>query len=157
MDATCDGITGSIYLSLPQTSQSQKVPIKLSQGLQKVSLPVMTFTEKDEIKPWWPNGYGKPNLYALKVKKPVIWGAMFLNQPFFSVMYLFGNRSIDFNWFSFLFYASIFGIQILRYSLVILTQLWTTQPSGTFLLAVIAFNGDEDTPAIQVKQLNHPT
>ena len=70
MDATCDGIKGSIYLSLPQTSQSQKVPIKLSQGLQKVSLPVMTFTEKDEIKPWWPHGYGKPNLYALKVKKP---------------------------------------------------------------------------------------
>ena len=83
MDATCDGITGTIYLSLPQISQSQKVPIKLSQGLQKVSLPVMTFTEKDEIKPWWPHGYGKPNLYALKVKMHVIRRAMFLNQPIF--------------------------------------------------------------------------
>lgn len=78
MDATCDGITGTVYLSLPQMSQSLKVPIKLSQGLQKVSLPVMRFTEKDEIKPWWPNGYGKPNLYALKVKKPVIRRAMLL-------------------------------------------------------------------------------
>ena len=78
MDATCDGITGTVFLSLPQMSQSLKVPIKLSQGLQKVSLPVMRFTEKDEIKPWWPNGYGKPNLYALKVKKPVIRRAMLL-------------------------------------------------------------------------------
>ena len=78
MDATCDGITGAIYLSLPQMSQSLKVPIKLSQGLQKVSLPVMRFTEKDKIKLWWPSGYGKPNLYALKVKKPVIRRAMLL-------------------------------------------------------------------------------
>lgn len=67
IDAANDGVTGTILLSLPQKSHSQKHSIKLSQGLQKVSLPVMSFTEKDDIKTWWPRGYGKPNLYAVKV------------------------------------------------------------------------------------------
>jgi len=67
IDAAEDGVTGNLLLSLPQMSRSQKLPIKLSQGLQKVSLPVMSFTEEDCIKPWWPQGYGKPNLYTVKV------------------------------------------------------------------------------------------
>ena len=67
IDAAEDGVTGTLLLSLPQTSRSQKLPIKLSQGLQKVSLPVMSFTEEDCVKPWWPQGYGKPNLYTVKV------------------------------------------------------------------------------------------
>lgn len=67
IDAAEDGVTGTLHLSLPQMSRSQNIPIKLSQGLQKVSLPVMSFTSKDEVKPWWPRGYGKPNLYTLKV------------------------------------------------------------------------------------------
>ncbi|XP_020629469.1 beta-mannosidase-like isoform X2 [Orbicella faveolata] len=67
IDAAEDGVTGTLLLSLPQMSRSQKLPIKLSQGLQKVSLPVMSFTEKDCVKPWWPQGYGKPNLYTVKV------------------------------------------------------------------------------------------
>lgn len=67
IDAAEDGVSGTLLLSLPQMSRSQKLPIKLSQGLQKVSLPVMSFTEKDGVKPWWPQGYGKPNLYTVKV------------------------------------------------------------------------------------------
>lgn len=69
IDAAEDGVTGTLLLSLPQLSRSQKLPIKLSQGLQKVSLPVMSFTEEDGVKPWWPQGYGKPNLYTVKVTK----------------------------------------------------------------------------------------
>lgn len=68
IDAAEDGVTGTLLLSLPQMSHSQKLPIKLSRGLQKVSLPVMSFTSKDDVKPWWPRGYGKPNLYTVKVK-----------------------------------------------------------------------------------------
>ena len=67
IDAAEDGVTGTLLLSLPQMSRSQKLPIKLSQGLQKVSLPGMSFTEEDCVKPWWPQGYGKPNLYTVKV------------------------------------------------------------------------------------------
>jgi len=69
IDAAEDGVIGTLLLSLPQLSRSQKLPIKLSQGLQKVSLPVMSFTEEDGVKPWWPQGYGKPNLYTVKVTK----------------------------------------------------------------------------------------
>ena len=67
VDAAEDGVTGTLLLSLPQMSRSQKLPIKLSQGWQKISLPVMSFTTKDNVKPWWPKGYGKPNLYTVKV------------------------------------------------------------------------------------------
>ncbi|KAL9972744.1 hypothetical protein ACROYT_G019109 [Oculina patagonica] len=67
IDAAEDGVTGTLLLSLPQMSRSQKLPIKLSHGLKKVSLPVMSFTSKDDVKPWWPQGYGKPNLYTVKV------------------------------------------------------------------------------------------
>ncbi|KAJ7385973.1 hypothetical protein OS493_012305 [Desmophyllum pertusum] len=67
IDAAEDGVTGTLLLSLPQMSRSQKLPIKLRQGLQKVSLPVMSFTGKDDVKLWWPRGYGKPYLYTVKV------------------------------------------------------------------------------------------
>lgn len=67
VDSAEDGVTGTIVLSLPQLSRSQKLVIKLSQGIQKISFPEMLFTEKDNIRPWWPQGYGKPNLYTVKV------------------------------------------------------------------------------------------
>lgn len=67
LDAAYDGVIGSIHLRLPQMSHYKELRVKLSQGLQRVSLPVMSFTEKDDIKPWWPQGYGKPNLYAVEV------------------------------------------------------------------------------------------
>ena len=67
MDSAEDGVTGTIIFSLPQLSRSQKLVIKLSHGIHKISFPEMLFTEKDDIKPWWPQGYGKPNLYTVKV------------------------------------------------------------------------------------------
>lgn len=67
IDAAEDGVTGTLLLSLPQMSRSQKLPIKLQRGLQKVSLPVLSFTGKDDVKLWWPRGYGKPYLYTVKV------------------------------------------------------------------------------------------
>ena len=67
IDSAYKGVIGNIHLSLPQMSRTLELPIKLSQGLQRVNLPVMTFTPKDDVKPWWPQGYGQPNLYTFKV------------------------------------------------------------------------------------------
>ena len=67
LDAACDGVSGFLDLSLPQLGHSLKLALKLFQGLQKVKVPVMKFSEKDDVKPWWPQGYGKQNLYAVKV------------------------------------------------------------------------------------------
>ena len=67
IDVADEGVSGTIHLSLPQLAHSEKVVLKLSQGLQRVNLPVMTFSEKDDVKPWWPQGYGEQNLYAIKV------------------------------------------------------------------------------------------
>ena len=72
LDAAYEGVIGTLLLSIPQMSRSQKVSIKLSKGLQNVSFSVMSFTEKDDIKPWWPHGYGKPNLYTAKVKYSLV-------------------------------------------------------------------------------------
>ncbi|XP_074621732.1 beta-mannosidase-like [Acropora palmata] len=65
--AANDWVPGSLSISLPELSRSLKFALKLSKGMQRVSFPVMTFSKKDGVKEWWPQGYGKQNLYALKV------------------------------------------------------------------------------------------
>ncbi|XP_068702128.1 beta-mannosidase-like [Montipora foliosa] len=67
IDAASDGVPGTLNLNLPQLARSLKFALKLSQGLQRVSLPVMTFSKKDDVKAWWPRGYGKQSLYTVKV------------------------------------------------------------------------------------------
>lgn len=67
IDAACDGVSGFLDLSLPQLGYSLKLALKLPQGLQKVKVPVMKFSEKDDVKLWWPRGYGKQNLYVIEV------------------------------------------------------------------------------------------
>ncbi|XP_015764921.1 PREDICTED: beta-mannosidase-like [Acropora digitifera] len=65
--AANDLVPGSLSISLPELSRSLKFALKLSKGMHRVSFPVMTFSKKDGVKEWWPHGYGKQNLYALKV------------------------------------------------------------------------------------------
>ena len=65
--AANDWVSGSLSISLPELSRSIKFALKLSKGKQRVSFPVMTFSKKDGVKEWWPQGYGKQSLYALKV------------------------------------------------------------------------------------------
>lgn len=65
--AANDWVPGSFSISLPELSRSLKFALKLSKGMHRVSFPVMTFSKKDGVKEWWPHGYGKQNLYALKV------------------------------------------------------------------------------------------
>ena len=65
--AANDWVPGSLSISLPELSRSLKFALKLSKGMHRVSFPVMTFSKKDGVKEWWPHGYGKQNLYALKV------------------------------------------------------------------------------------------
>lgn len=67
IDVADDWVPGSLYISLPELSHSLKFALKLSKGMQRVTFPVMTFSKKDGVKAWWPRGYGKQSLYALKV------------------------------------------------------------------------------------------
>ena len=95
IDAAVDGVPGTIQLSLPQLARSEKFVLKLSQGLQRVNVPVMTFSAKDDVKPWWPQGYGEQNLYAIKVYHSLTKINLFLlslHMPNIMYGHLFGPR-----------------------------------------------------------------
>ena len=67
IDAAENGVTGTLVLSLPRLSRTEKLPVKLSLGLQEISFPKLSFTEEDNVLVWWPQGYGKQNLYTVEV------------------------------------------------------------------------------------------
>lgn len=72
LEAATDGVHGTVFLGLPELSISKEIPVtSLKKGQQKVVLPALNFTEKDEIKAWWPRGYGSQTLYTVKVQKIV--------------------------------------------------------------------------------------
>ena len=68
LDAASATTHGNIHVSLPELSVSEAIPVEsLDKGEQKMNLPLLNFTKKDDIQEWWPSGYGKQSLYTVKV------------------------------------------------------------------------------------------
>ena len=42
--------------------------VSISKGFQKIVLPSILF-DRNQIKLWWPRGYGKQQLYQIQVKR----------------------------------------------------------------------------------------
>ena len=68
VDSTSDGLTSSLSVLIKQLGMLKQYHISLSKGYQKVLLPPITI-DTDQIKLWWPRGYGNQQLYQIQVRK----------------------------------------------------------------------------------------